>query len=44
MARKGGKSITIKSYDQEKCRNSMILDITADGSKLAPYLIFRLPK
>ena len=41
MARKGGKSITIKSYDQEKCRISVILAIISNGSKLAPYLIFK---
>ena len=44
MAWKGGKSITIKSYDQEKCRISVILAITANGSKLAPYLIFKEKK
>ncbi len=36
VARKGGKSITIKSYDQEKCHISVILAITTNGSKLAP--------
>ena len=41
MAWKGGKSLTIKSYDQKKCRISVILAITVNGSKLAPYLIFK---
>lgn len=36
IAQKGGKSITIKSYEQEKYCISIILAITAKGNKLAP--------
>jgi len=41
IAKKGGKSIAIKSYELEKCPISVILAITANGSKLASYLIFK---
>ena len=41
IAKKGGKSIIIKTQDQEKCRLSVLLCITADGGKLPPYLIFK---
>lgn len=41
IAQKGGKSIAIKSYEQEKCRISVILAITANRSKLASYLNFK---
>lgn len=41
IAKKGGKSVIIKTKDQEKCRLSVILCKTADGGKLPPYLIFK---
>ena len=41
IAQKGGKNITIKSYEQEKCRISVILVIIANWSKLAHYLILK---
>ena len=41
IAQKGGKSITIKSYEQEKCHISVILVIIANGSKLAHYFILK---
>ena len=42
IAQKGGKSITIKSYEQEKFCISVILAIKSNGSKLASYLIFKV--
>lgn len=41
MAKKGTKSIVIKSFDKEKCRISVLLTITADGGKSPPYIIFK---
>lgn len=41
VAKKGTKSIVIKSFKQEKCRISVLLIITADGGKLPPYIIFK---
>ena len=41
IAKKGGKSIIIKTQDQERCRISVLLTITADGGKLPPLLIFK---
>ena len=41
IAKKGNKTILIKTQSQEKCRISIILCITADGEKLPPFLIFK---
>lgn len=41
IAKKGGKSIIIRTQNQEKCRVSVILKITANGNKLPPFLIFK---
>ena len=41
VAKKGTKSIIIKTFEQEKCRISVLLTITADGGKLPPYIIFK---
>lgn len=41
IARKGGKSIIIKTQNQERCRITVLLTITADGGKLPPLLIFK---
>ena len=41
IAKKGNKTILIKTQSQEKCRISVILCITADGEKLPPFLIFK---
>ena len=41
IAKKGGKTIIIRTQKQEKCIVSVLLTITADGGKLAPYLIFK---
>ena len=41
VAKKGGKSIIIRTQNQEKCRLSVLLTITADGTKLPPFLIFK---
>lgn len=41
ITKKGVKTITIKSYEQEKCHISIFLDITANGSNLPLYLIFK---
>ena len=42
IAKKGGKSVIIKTQDQEKCRLLVILFITANGRKLLPYLLFKV--
>lgn len=41
IAKKGGKTIIIKTQNQENCRVSVLLTVTADGGKLSPYLIFK---
>jgi len=41
LAKKGTKSIIIKALDQEKCRVSILLTITADDGRLPPYIIFK---
>ena len=41
IAKKGAKSILIRTQNQEKCRISVILTITAKRKKLPPYLIFK---
>ena len=41
VAYKGQKSILIKTQDQEKCRITVLLTITAAGGKLPPYIIFK---
>jgi len=41
IAKKGGKSILIRTQNQEKCYISVILTISANGHKLSPYLIFK---
>ena len=41
IAKKGGKSILKSTQNQEKCRISFILTITANGKKLPQYLIFK---
>jgi len=41
IAKKGGKTIIIKTQQQEKCHLTVLLTITADGSKLPPFLIFK---
>ena len=37
-AKKGGKSIIIRSQNQEKCWFSVLLTIASDGIKLPPFL------
>ena len=37
---KGLKIVTIKTQNQDKCRCSVLLAITADGNKLPPLIIF----
>ena len=37
---KGAKSVVIKTQNQEKCRCYLLLTITADCTKLPPYIIF----
>jgi len=44
IAKKGNKTILIKTQSQEKCRISVILCITADGEKLPPFLILKQKK
>jgi len=44
IAQKDGKTIIIKTQEQEKCRISVILTITVDGGKLPSYLIFKAKK
>ena len=41
IAKKGTKSIIIKTLEQEKLRVSVLLTITADGGRLPPYIIFK---
>lgn len=41
VAKKGAKTIIIKTQEQDKCRLSAILPITATGRNLPPYLIFK---
>ena len=41
IAKRGKKTILIKSQNQEKCRISIILCIVADGDKLPPLIIFK---
>ena len=41
IAKKGNKSILIKTQSKEKCRVSVILCIIADGEKLLLFLIFK---
>jgi hypothetical protein len=38
---KNNKSILIKTQNQDKCRISVLLTITANGNKLPPYIIFK---
>ena len=37
---KGAKSVVIKTQNEEKCRCSLLLTITADGTKLPLNIIF----
>ena len=41
IAKKGGKSIIIRTQNQEKCRASVLLTITADDNNLPPLIIFK---
>ena len=41
IAKQGGKSIIIRTQNQEKCRVSVLLTIAADGNKLPPFIIFK---
>ena len=41
IAKRGKKTILIKTQNQQKCRISVILGIVADGSKLKPLIIFK---
>ena len=41
IAKRGKKTILIKTQNQQKCRISVILGIAADGSKLKPLIIFK---
>jgi len=41
---KGPKPILIKTQEQDKCRISILLAITADGGRLPPYIIFKAKK
>ena len=41
IAKRGKKTILIKTQNQQKCRISVTLGIVADGSKLAPLIIFK---
>jgi hypothetical protein len=41
IAKKRGKSINIRTQNQEKCRLFVLLTINADGIKLPPFLIFK---
>lgn len=41
IAKRGKKTILIKSQNQQKCRISVILGIVTDGSKLAPLIILK---
>ena len=39
IAKKGRKSIIVKTQNQEKCRVSLLLTIIADGGKFLSYKI-----
>ena len=41
IVKRGKKTILIKTQNQQKCRISVILGIVADGSILAPLIIFK---
>ena len=41
MAKIGKKNVTVKSFGKEKSRISCLLSITANGEKLAPFVIFK---
>ena len=41
IAKRGKKSIIIKTQNQQKCRISVLLCIAADGSKLPPLIILK---
>ena len=41
VAKRSGKSIIIKTQNQEKCRISALLAISANRIKLPPYFIFK---
>ena len=41
IAKRGKKTILIKTQNQEKVRISIILTISADGDKLKPLIIFK---
>jgi hypothetical protein len=41
IAKKGTKSIIIKTLEQEKLYVSVLLTIIADGGRLPPYIIFK---
>ena len=41
IVKKGSRQVIVKTQNQEKLRISVILTILADGSKLAPLIIFK---
>ena len=41
IAKKGSKTVFIRSQNQEKVRISVLLTIAADGTKLPPFVIFK---
>ena len=41
LAKKGEKTITLKTYGKENIRLTCLLTIKGDGSKLMPFIIFK---
>ena len=41
IAKKGARQVIIQTQNQEKCRCSVLLGITADGDRLPPLVIFK---
>ena len=41
IVKKGSRYVIVKTQNQEKARISVILTILAEGSKLAPLVIFK---
>ena len=41
IAKKGAKTVFIRTHNQEKVRISVLLTIAADGTKLPPFVIFK---
>ena len=41
IAKKGARQVIIQTQNQEKCRCSVLLGITADGDRLPSFVIFK---